>query len=112
MLLLVPGKVIIRIIRERLKLPLDSKLRDHKTGFRQERSCPDYITTLRIIIAQSIEWNSPVYINFIDFEKAFDSLDRETIKKLMRHYGIPEKFISIIKTTYKSSTRREDHIPI
>ena len=44
-------------------------------SFRQERSYTDQITTLRIIIEQSIEWNSPVYTNFIDF----DSLYRETI---------------------------------
>ncbi len=49
---------------------------------------------------KSIEWNSPVYVNFIDFEKAFDSVDRETLWKLMTHYGIQPKFISIIKSTY------------
>jgi hypothetical protein len=26
---------------------------------------------------------------FVDFEKAFYSLNRETLWKLMRHYGIP-----------------------
>ena len=67
MLLPVPEKVLIRIILERLKMARDSKLRDHQAGLRQERSCTDQIVTLRIIIEQSIEWNSPVYINFIDF---------------------------------------------
>lgn len=33
----------------------------------------------------------PLYINFIDYEKAFDIVDRETLWKLMRHYGVPEK---------------------
>ena len=46
---------------------------------------------------------------FIDFEKTFDSLDRETTCKLMRHYGMPEKFISIIKTAYKRITCRILH---
>ena len=35
--------------------------------------------------------NSLLYINFKDFEKAFDSVD-----KLLRHYGVPEKTISIL----------------
>ena len=39
--------------------------------------------------------NSLLYINFIDFEKAFDSVDKETLWKLLRHYGVPEKIISI-----------------
>ena len=41
---------------------------------------------------------------FIEYKKVFDSLDHETMCKLMRYYGIPGKFISIIKTTYKGMT--------
>jgi hypothetical protein len=42
-----------------------------------------------------------LYINFIDFEKAYDSLDRETLWKLLRHYGIPEKMVNIVKNLYE-----------
>ena len=80
---------------------VDNLLRDQQAGFRKERSCTDQIATLRIIIEQSIEWNSPLYINFIDFEKAFDSLDRNTLWQLMAHYGIPEKYIALIRNTYE-----------
>ena len=100
MLLSTPGKVINRVMLERMREGVDRVLRDQQAGFRQERSCTDQIQTLRIILEQSMEWNSSTYINFIDFEKAFDSLDREALWELMRHYGIPEKFISLIKNTY------------
>ena len=78
-LLSVPGKVLHRVILERLKGPVDLSLRDQQAGFRRGRSCTDQITTLQIIVEQSIEWNSPLYVNFVDYEKAFDSLDRETL---------------------------------
>ena len=39
-------------------------------------------------------------ISFIDSEKAFDSIDRDSLWKIMRHYGIPNKYISIVKTSY------------
>ena len=103
MLLSVPGKVLTRIILERLKEALDVKLRPEQAGFRQGRSCADHIATLRIIIEQSLEWQSPLYMTFVDFEKAFDSVDRETIWKLMSHYGIPSKFINITKRLYEDS---------
>jgi len=64
-------------------------------GFRKHRSCIDQIATLRIIIEESLEWNSSLYINVIDFEKPFDSIDRETLWMVMRHYGIPEKIVDI-----------------
>ncbi len=76
---------------------MDKNLRDQQAGFRRERSCIDQIATLRMIIEQSIEWNSSLYVNFIDFEKAFDSLDREILWKLLDHYGIPTKLITLIK---------------
>lgn len=36
----------------------------------------DQIAILHIIVEQSLEWNSPLYINFVDYEKAFDSFER------------------------------------
>ncbi|VDO62562.1 unnamed protein product [Schistosoma margrebowiei] len=60
----------------------------------------DQITTLRIIVEQSIEWNSSLYINFIDYENAFDSVDRTTLWKLLRHYGVPQKIVNIIQSSY------------
>ena len=87
-ILSVPVKVFKRIILERMKEAVDPKLRDQQVGFRKNRSCADQIATHRIIVEQSIEWNSPLYINSIDREKAFDSMDRETLLKLMKHYRI------------------------
>ncbi|VDO84823.1 unnamed protein product [Schistosoma margrebowiei] len=49
---------------------------------------------------QSIEWNSSLYIKFIDYEKAFDSVDRTTLWKLLRHYGVPQKIVNIIQSSY------------
>ena len=47
----------------------------------QDRSCTHQIAILQIIVEQSIEWNLSLYVNFVDYEKAFDSLDRETLCK-------------------------------
>ena len=69
MLLSVPGKMLKRIILERVREAVDLKLRDHQAGFRRNRSCADEIASLHIIVEQSIEWNSTLYINFIDSRK-------------------------------------------
>ncbi|VDP39618.1 unnamed protein product [Schistosoma margrebowiei] len=58
------------------------------------------IATLRIIVEQSVEWNSSLYINLIDYEKAFDSVDKRTLWKLLRHYGVPEKIVNITRNSY------------
>lgn len=81
--------------------PKSSK--EEQAGFRAERSGTDQTAVLRIITEQCLEWNTSLYINFIDFKKAFDSLDGELLWALMRHYGIPE-YINIIRTTYYGMT--------
>lgn len=37
------------------------------------------------------------YINFIDFEKAFDSIHRDSLWKILRHYGITFKIDDKVK---------------
>ena len=103
-LLSVPGKILNRIILDRLKIVVDVRLRDHQAGFRKDRSSTDQIIMLRIIIEQSIEWESSFYINFVDYEKAFHIPDWETLWKLLRQYGIPEKINSLIRSTYDGMT--------
>ncbi|KAI0235174.1 hypothetical protein LSAT2_014355 [Lamellibrachia satsuma] len=108
-LLSVPGKVLNRIILERMKGTVDQTLREQQAGFRQDRSCTDQIATLRIIVEQSIEWNSSLYINFVDYEKAFDSVDRETLWKVLRDYGVPKKLVNMIKNSYEEMSCRVIH---
>ncbi|CAH8469021.1 unnamed protein product [Schistosoma curassoni] len=99
-LLSIPGKVFNRLLLNRMKDAVDAQLRDQQAGFRKDRSCTDQIATLRTIVEQSVEWNSSLYINFIDYEKAFDSVDRRTLWKLLRHYGVPQKIVNIIRNSY------------
>ena len=44
-------------------------------------------------------------INFVSYEKAFDSIDR----KLLRHYGIPLKLITLIKNAFEGKKCRVVH---
>ncbi|KAL1276316.1 hypothetical protein QQF64_035939 [Cirrhinus molitorella] len=108
-LLSVPGKIFNRILLERMRDAVDVRLRDHQAGFRRNRSCTDQISTLRIIIEQSLEWNSSLYMNFVDFLKAFDSLHRDTLWQLLRHYGIPAKLIRLIQKSYEEMSCQVVH---
>ena len=78
MLLSTAGKVLNRIILERMREAMDRVLRKNQADFRPSRSTADQITTLlHITMEQSLEWRTAPCINFINYEKAFDSLDRK-----------------------------------
>ena len=59
MLLLIPSKVLTRVILNGMKVAVDEVLIDEQAGFRKNHSCTNQIATLRIIVEQSIEWTSP-----------------------------------------------------
>jgi hypothetical protein len=99
-LLSIPGKVFCRILLNRIEKAIDIKLRQEQAGFGRGRGCIDQIFALRNIIEQCLEWNAPLFISFIDFRKAFDSVHRDSLWKILRHYGLPEKIVALIKVFY------------
>ena len=80
---------------------IDSTLRKEQAGFRRNRSTVDQIFILWNILEQANEWNATMYIHFIDFEKAFDSIHRESLWHIMREYGIPVKIVEMVKAMYE-----------
>ena len=86
----------------RIKKGVDNILRKEQAGFRENRSTIDQIYTLRNILEQVHEWNATLYTHFIVFEKAFDSVHRESLWNIMTIYGIPEELISLTKAMYNN----------
>ena len=80
-----------------MKDAVNPQLWDQGADSHRGMSCPHKTATLYIILEQSSEWNSPLYVNFTDYEKAFDSLDQQ---RLLKHYGVPQKITSIIRNFY------------
>jgi hypothetical protein len=100
MLLSIPSKVLCKVILNRIDEKIDNKLREEQAGFRAGKGCVDQIFTLRTVIEQCVEFNKPLHVNFVDFSKAFDSIHRQTLWKILRSYGIPEKMIIMITKFY------------
>ena len=101
-LLPVISKIFGRVLISRIKKGVDNILRKEQAGFRENRSTIDQIFTLRNILEQVNEWNATLYTHFIDFEKAFDSIHRESLWNIMSMYGIPEELITLVKAMYNN----------
>ena len=97
------AKIMGKIIVQRLAKEVDKHMRDEQAGFRAGRGTTEQIFILRNILEQAIEWNSNLYTCFIDFEKAFNSVHRDTLWNIMKHYGIPDKYIRLVQCLYDDS---------
>ena len=96
----VPGKVFASVILNRCKDSVDRVLREEQCGFRKSRGCADQLFALRQIIEKSMAFQLDISFCFIDFRAAFDSVDREQMYQIMKHYGLPQKVINIIRNSY------------
>jgi len=67
----------------------------------------DCIFSASQIIEKHREFNIPTYIAFIDFKKAFDSVDRDKLWTIMSSKRIPTHLITTIQTIYIWKTLQE-----
>ena len=101
-LIVIAAKVLGRIVITRILDGIDNKLRQEQARFRKGRGAMEQIFIQRNIIEQCIEWNSNLYVCFVDLEKAFDSVDRSVLWMIMRSYSIPEKIVKMVKVMYST----------
>ena len=72
-------KIYSKIIAKRLTVIAEALVLEEQNGFRKGRSCVDCIFSASHIIEKHREFNIPTYMAFIDFKKAFDSVDRDKL---------------------------------
>ena len=96
------SKVFSTILNLRLVEYLDNKdiLCEEQNGFRKMRSCLEHIYTLSTIIKSKKKYGKPVFACFIDFSKAFDSVNRDLLWIRLLKYGVDGKFLQVLKAMY------------
>ena len=57
------------------RIRVDKKLRKEHAALRPKKSTADQI----FILEQANEWRAGLYADFVDFEKAFDAVHRESL---------------------------------
>ena len=95
------AKLYNRLLLDRLVVVLDKLLRINQNGFRSNRSTAQQVLTLRRLI-ESIEatQDEKLVLIFIDFTKAFDSVDWNYIEQILLAYRVPKELVDAIMSLY------------
>ena len=97
-LLCIAGKILARILLNRLIDHLEQGLLpESQCGFRKERGTTDMIFAARQLQEKCQEQNVDLYTTFVDLTKAFDTVSRDGLWKIMSKFGCPDKFIQVVR---------------
>ena len=92
-------RILSNTILGKIKRYIEKVMGDYRNGFRDGRSVIDNIFALKIINEKLWEYNQGAQYLFIDFQKANDSIHRDTLWECMKEFKIPTELI--VKHVYK-----------
>ncbi|EYB82909.1 hypothetical protein Y032_0347g3154 [Ancylostoma ceylanicum] len=100
-LLSVLYKLFTKIILTRISRTLDEAQPQEQAGFRQGFSCMDNIQTVSRVIEVCREYRLPLVLTFVDYEKAFDSVETNAILSALVDQGVDASYVRTLADCYR-----------
>ena len=79
----------------------ETEVADEQAGFRQGRGTRHQITNLRILMHKAREHQQPLYMCFVDFKKAFDSISHDKFWVTMMDMEYSLHLIDLLTKLYR-----------
>ena len=93
------GKVLLKIVAFRLSDYCEAEgiLPEEQCGFRPRRSTVDMLFVVRRLQELGRKRGIPLFLCFIDLQKAYDSVDRTLLWDVLARFGVPTAMIAVIR---------------
>ena len=91
---------------------MNCELPDVQAGFRKGRGTRDQIANIRWIIEEEArEFQKNIYFCFIDYTKAFDSVDHHKLWQIVKEMRIPDLLTCLLRNLHaaQEATVRTGH---
>ena len=86
------------------------ELPDVQAGFRKGRVTRDQIANICWIIKKARELQKNIYFCFIDYAKAFDCVDHNKLKKILKEMGIPDHLTCLLRNLYAGQEAGQEQL--
>ena len=102
---------MLKILQARLQQYVNHELPDVQAGFRKGRGTRDQITNIPWIMKKAQEFQKDIYFYFIDYAKAFDCVDHNKLRKILKEMGIVDHLSCLLRNLYagQEATVRSGH---
>ena len=95
-----PNKVMLNICQARLQQYMNKKLSDVQAGFRKGRGSRGRIANICWILEKAREFQKNISFCFIDYAKAFESVDHDKLWEILKQIGIPDHLTCLLRNLY------------
>ena len=99
-------KIFTRILQTRMKRILDENQPREQAGFRSAYSTLDHLHALNQVIEKANEYNLELCVGYIDYEKAFDSVEHKDLFTALRKVGVNEGYVQLLEDIYTDATAK------
>ena len=100
-------KLVMQIIYSRIKQDLIAVLPNNQAAYQPGRGTVEQIQIIQQIIEKAHKYQSPCVICFVDYTKAFDSVDQAKLWEVLSDYTwIDSAYINLLAKLYENSTTR------
>ena len=98
------SKVFLHVLNSRLQewTEKNGLIGEEQAGFRRGYSTIDNIFVLHSIVERYLGRHKKLYACFIDFHKAFDRVNRESLFKILKRNGITGNMFQTLQSMYQS----------
>ena len=86
---------------------MNRELPDVQAGFRKGKRTRDQIANIHWIIEKTREFQKNIYFCFIDYAKAFDSVDHNKLLKILKEMGIADHLTCLLRNLYAGQVRKQ-----
>src|SRR6184192_2373037 len=99
-------KVLERVLEARLRKTV--KIDDMQFGFSPGKGTTDAIFILRQVQEKFLGKQKELWMAFVDLEKAFDRVPHEVLWCALRHVGVEEWMVNVIKSMYDGDSGQNE----
>ena len=102
---------MLKILQARLQQCVNDEPPDVQARFRKGRGTRDQIANICWIMEKAREFQKNTNFCFIDYAKAFDSVDHTKLWKILKEMGIPDYLTCLLRNLYagQEATVRTGH---
>ena len=102
-LLNIPGEVYGRFLMERVCSLTEGMIGEEQCGFKPGRRCVDQVFMMKQMIEKFVDKNKGLSVAYMELEKAYDRIDRETMWRVLGMYGINGQLLKVVQSLYEKS---------